>query len=48
MGYLLKHKAQVNSYDDRGYTPLISAIRSGYVAVATYLGQGQDHSGTAG
>lgn len=37
VGYLLKHKAQVNAYDDRGNTPLISAIRSGYVAVATYL-----------
>ena len=37
VGYLLKHKARVNSYDDQGYTPLINAIRSGYVAVATYL-----------
>lgn len=37
VGYLLKHKAQVNVYDDRGYTPLISAIRSGFVAGATSL-----------
>ena len=39
--YLLKHGAQVNSYDGDGYTPLISAIRSGFVAVATYSGRAQ-------
>jgi quinoprotein dehydrogenase-associated probable ABC transporter substrate-binding protein len=37
VGYLLTHKAQVNSHDGEGYTPLISAIRSGFVVVATYL-----------
>ena len=37
VGYLLTHKAQVNSHDGDGYTPLISAIRSGFVGVATYL-----------
>jgi quinoprotein dehydrogenase-associated probable ABC transporter substrate-binding protein len=37
VSYLLKHEAQVNSYDDNGYTPLINAIRSGHVAVAAYL-----------
>jgi quinoprotein dehydrogenase-associated probable ABC transporter substrate-binding protein len=37
VGYLLTHKAQVNSHDGEGYTPLISAIRSGFVGVATYL-----------
>jgi len=37
VGYLLKHNAQVNVYDDRGYTPLISAIRACFVAGATSL-----------
>jgi quinoprotein dehydrogenase-associated probable ABC transporter substrate-binding protein len=37
VGYLLTHGAHANSQDGDGYTPLISAIRSGYVAVATYL-----------
>ena len=37
VGYLLTHKAQVNAHDGDGYTPLISAIRSGFVGVATYL-----------
>ena len=37
VGYLLTHKAHVNSHDGDGYTPLISAIRSGFVGVATYL-----------
>jgi quinoprotein dehydrogenase-associated probable ABC transporter substrate-binding protein len=37
VAYLLMHKAQVNSHDGEGYTPLVSAIRSGFVAVATYL-----------
>jgi quinoprotein dehydrogenase-associated probable ABC transporter substrate-binding protein len=37
VAYLLTHGAHVNSTDGDGYTPLISAIRSGFVAVATYL-----------
>jgi ankyrin repeat protein len=37
VAYLLTHGAQVNSTDGEGFTPLISAIRSGLVAVATYL-----------
>jgi quinoprotein dehydrogenase-associated probable ABC transporter substrate-binding protein len=37
VGYLLSHKAHANSQDGEGYTPLISAIRSGFGAVATYL-----------
>jgi len=37
VAYLLAHGAQVNSTDGEGFTPLISAIRSGLVAVATYL-----------
>jgi quinoprotein dehydrogenase-associated probable ABC transporter substrate-binding protein len=37
VGYLLAHGAHANSQDGDGYTPLISAIRSGYVGVATYL-----------
>jgi quinoprotein dehydrogenase-associated probable ABC transporter substrate-binding protein len=37
VAYLLTHEAQANSYDGEGYTPLISAIRFGFVAVATYL-----------
>jgi quinoprotein dehydrogenase-associated probable ABC transporter substrate-binding protein len=39
VGYLLTHGAQANSHDGEGYTPLISAIRSGFVAVATYLAE---------
>lgn len=35
--YLVGHGAQVNSHDGDGYTPLIGAIRSGFVTVATYL-----------
>jgi quinoprotein dehydrogenase-associated probable ABC transporter substrate-binding protein len=41
VGYLLTHGAHVNSMDGDGYTPLISAIRSGFVAVATYLADHQ-------
>jgi quinoprotein dehydrogenase-associated probable ABC transporter substrate-binding protein len=37
VGYLLSHHAHANSQDGGGYTPLISAIRSGFVGVATYL-----------
>jgi quinoprotein dehydrogenase-associated probable ABC transporter substrate-binding protein len=37
VGYLLTHGAHIDSMDGEGYTPLISAIRSGFVAVATYL-----------
>ena len=37
VAYLLTHGAQGNSYDGEGYTPLITAIRSGSVEVATYL-----------
>jgi quinoprotein dehydrogenase-associated probable ABC transporter substrate-binding protein len=37
VGYLLSHGAHANSQDGDGYTPLISAIRSGFVGVATYL-----------
>src|ERR1700736_970740 len=37
VGYLLAHGAHANSQDGDGYTPLISAIRSGFVGVATYL-----------
>jgi quinoprotein dehydrogenase-associated probable ABC transporter substrate-binding protein len=39
VGYLLTHGAHVDSMDGEGYTPLISAIRSGFVAVATYLAE---------
>jgi quinoprotein dehydrogenase-associated probable ABC transporter substrate-binding protein len=35
--YLLAHGAHANSQDGDGYTPLISAIRSGFAGVATYL-----------
>jgi quinoprotein dehydrogenase-associated probable ABC transporter substrate-binding protein len=44
VGFLLSHKAQVNSFDGDGFTPLISAIRFGFVPVATYL---VDHQGDA-
>jgi quinoprotein dehydrogenase-associated probable ABC transporter substrate-binding protein len=37
VAYLLTHGAQGNSYDGEGYTPLITAIRSGSVEVAMYL-----------
>jgi quinoprotein dehydrogenase-associated probable ABC transporter substrate-binding protein len=37
VAYLLTHGAQGNSYDGEGYTPLITAIRSGSVEGATYL-----------
>jgi quinoprotein dehydrogenase-associated probable ABC transporter substrate-binding protein len=37
VAYLLAHGAQSNAYDGEGYTPLISATRSGFVEVATYL-----------
>ena len=37
VAYLLTHGAQGNSYDGQGYTPLITAIRSGSVEGATYL-----------
>ena len=33
----MNHGAQVNAFDGDGYTPLINAIRSGFVAVATSL-----------
>ena len=39
VGYLLTHGAHANSHDGEGYTPLISAIRFGFVAVATYLAE---------
>jgi len=35
--YLLNHKARVDVFNDLGYTPLISAIRSGFVAGAASL-----------
>jgi ankyrin repeat protein len=44
VGYLLAHRAEVNSHDGDGFTPLISAIRFGFVPVATYL---VDHNGDA-
>lgn len=37
--YLLTHGAHADSLDGDGYTPLISAIRSGFVGVATYLAE---------
>jgi len=37
VAYLLTHGAQSNSYDGDGYTPLITAIRSGLVQMTTYL-----------
>lgn len=37
VGYLLAHGAHADSRDGEGYTPLISAIRSGFVTVTTYL-----------
>jgi quinoprotein dehydrogenase-associated probable ABC transporter substrate-binding protein len=37
VGYVLAHGAHVDSQDGEGYTPLISAIRSGLVDVVTYL-----------
>jgi quinoprotein dehydrogenase-associated probable ABC transporter substrate-binding protein len=42
--YLLAHRAEVNSYDGDGFTPLISAIRFGFVPVASFL---VDHRGDA-
>jgi quinoprotein dehydrogenase-associated probable ABC transporter substrate-binding protein len=44
VSYLLAHRAEVNSYDGDGFTPLISAIRFGFVPVATFL---VDHNGDA-
>jgi quinoprotein dehydrogenase-associated probable ABC transporter substrate-binding protein len=44
VSYLLAHRAQVNSHDGEGFTPLISAIRFGFVPVATFL---VDHKGDA-
>jgi quinoprotein dehydrogenase-associated probable ABC transporter substrate-binding protein len=44
VAFLLSHKAQVNSHDGDGFTPLISAIRFGFVPVAAYLA---DHRGDA-
>jgi quinoprotein dehydrogenase-associated probable ABC transporter substrate-binding protein len=44
VSYLLVHRAQVNSFDGEGFTPLISAIRFGFVPVATIL---VDHQGDA-
>ncbi len=35
--YLAAHGADVNAHDGEGYTPLISATRSGFVDVATFL-----------
>ena len=37
VGYLLAHGAHAEVQDGDGYTPLINAIRSGFVEVATYL-----------
>ncbi len=37
VAYLLTHGAHVNSHDGEGYTPLISAIRSDFAAVAAFL-----------
>ena len=37
VAYLLTHGAAGNAYDGEGYTPLISAIRSGLVEVTTCL-----------
>jgi ankyrin repeat protein len=37
VNYLLNHKAQVDALNDLGYTPLINAIRSSFVAGATSL-----------
>jgi len=37
VGYLLAHGAHADRQDGDGYTPLISAVRSGFVGVATYL-----------
>lgn len=42
--YLLAHRAEVNSHDGEGFTPLINAIRFGFVPVATFLA---DHKGDA-
>ncbi|MEA3175643.1 MAG: hypothetical protein QOF42_3054, partial [Gammaproteobacteria bacterium] len=42
--YLMAHGAHVNSQDGEGYTPLIAAIRFGFVPVATAL---LDHKGDA-
>jgi quinoprotein dehydrogenase-associated probable ABC transporter substrate-binding protein len=35
--YLLERGAQINAYDDLGYSPLINAIRFGFVPGATHL-----------
>ena len=37
VGFLLTHGAHINALNGEGYTPLISATRSGFLAVATYL-----------
>jgi mono/diheme cytochrome c family protein len=37
--YLATHGANVNSQDGAGYTPLISATRSGFADVATFLAE---------
>ncbi len=37
VSYLLAHHANTGAHDGDGYTALISAIRSGYLDVATYL-----------
>jgi quinoprotein dehydrogenase-associated probable ABC transporter substrate-binding protein len=37
VSYLLAHGAHVNSHDGEGFTPLISAIRFGFLPVATFL-----------
>ncbi len=37
VSYLLKHGAHADLLDGDGYTPLISAVRSGFVEVAKYL-----------
>jgi quinoprotein dehydrogenase-associated probable ABC transporter substrate-binding protein len=44
VAYLLAHRAEVNSHDGDGFTPLISAIRFGFIPVATFL---VDHKGDA-
>jgi quinoprotein dehydrogenase-associated probable ABC transporter substrate-binding protein len=44
VGYLMSHGAHVNSLDGEGFTPLIAAIRFGFVPIATAL---LDHKGDA-
>jgi quinoprotein dehydrogenase-associated probable ABC transporter substrate-binding protein len=39
VGYLATHGANLNARDGDGYTPLISAVRSGFLDVATFLAE---------